>query len=113
MHDQKEEFPGHGSEQIVSISNAISMWWGERVGTQAWEGRPGMVVVLLCSDSTQRACLLAREGNWQCQACVCTWHEMPELIMVESRKGIGYTTVNPRDVLQMEVKIVLYAKHGQ
>ena len=32
--------------------------------------------------------------------------------MVESRKGIGYPIVNPGDVLQMEVKIILHAKHG-
>ena len=69
--------------------------------------------MLPCSDSTQRACLLVREGNQWHHACVHAQCEMLELIMVESREGIGYTIVNPGNVLQTEVKIVLHAKHGQ
>ena len=38
---------------------------------------------------------------------------MPESIIVESRKYICYPIVNPGNVLQMEVKIILHAKHGQ
>ena len=38
---------------------------------------------------------------------------MLELIMFESREGISYTIVNPKNVLQTEVKILLHAKHGQ
>ena len=113
MHNQKEEFLGPGSEHIFCISKAINMWWGGRVGTQTWKGMPGLAVMLLHSDSTLRAYLLVRDRNQQHHACVCAWHEMQELIMVESRKGIGYTIANPGDVLQREVKIVLHAKHGQ
>ena len=86
---------------------------GERVGIKAWKGRPGLGVMLLCSDSAQMAYLLVREGNWWHHACVSAQHKMAELLMVESKKSIGCAIVNTRDVLQTEVKIVLHAKHGQ
>ena len=70
MHDLKGKFPVPGSEHIFCISNAINMWWGGRVGTQAWEGRPGLPVMSLCSDPTQKAYLLVREENWLV-SCLC------------------------------------------
>ena len=66
----------------------------------------------LCSDSTQRACLLVSEGAQWHHAWVCIWCEAPELTVVKSREGVSYTIVDPRDVLWMEVKIALHAKHG-
>ena len=60
----------------------------------------------------QWACLLVSKGGQWHHGGVNIWCKMLELLMVESRKGTGYPIVNPGDVLQMEVKIVLHAKHG-
>ena len=85
------------------------MWQGKAILGQRNE-RPGLTMCR-CAVTSQWACLLVREGDQWHHAGVLIQCKMPELIIVESREGVSYTILNPRDVLQVEVKIVLHAKH--
>ena len=54
--------------------------------------------------------LMICKGDWRYHAEVCIRCELLEFIIVKPIEDIGYTVVDPRDMLQVEVKVVLHAK---
>ena len=84
-----------------------------RAGIQVKKGGLGLMIVQLCSGHAWWVWLLICKGDKRHHTGVCSWHEMPELVIIKSRKCICYPIVDPENVLQTEVKITLHAKHGQ
>ena len=64
----------------------------------------------MLAGEAQWVLLMVCKLDWRHHAKVCIRCKPLEFIIVKPREGIGYTIVDPGDMLQAEVKAVLHAK---